>query len=154
MRGEFRFDNGLVLPNNISIAGAKAILDSAFRLQSQTWFAALVSGAPTVDMNQSDMLEPSIGVNGYARVSLAHNSTGWPVLSDVNGHAFIESAPVLFTPTGGNFSRAIQRAALMLTETFSAESPIVSLSAPLPVEVVLTPTTPEADRRFTYRIYL
>lgn len=154
MRGEFRFADGLILPNNISLAGAKAILDSAFRLQAQTWFAALVSGPPTLDMVQGDLSEPTIGINGYARVALPHNSTGWPTVSDVNGQAYVESAQITFEATGGDFSAPYQRLALVLTETRSLSGVVVALSAPLPFERVVTPATPLVERQFTYRVYL
>lgn len=154
MRGEFRFHNGLILPNNISLAGAQAILDSAFRLEAQTWYVGLVSGAPSLDMTQADMTEPTIGVNGYARVALAHDSVGWPIIGEANGAAYVESANCVFAASGGNFNEPFQRCALLLTPTYSAAGIVVSLSAPLPTERVITPTTPSEDRTFNYRIYL
>ena len=155
MRGEFRFRNGLVVPNNISLEGAKAILESAFWLTTRTWYVALVSGAPTINMTQGDVTEPTLGVGGYARIPLAHDNTGWPTVSDVNGQAYIESDAVTFAATAGQqFDEAIQRAALMLTATLTPSSPIVALSAPLPAELIIDSDTPEVNRQFTYRIYL
>jgi hypothetical protein len=155
MRGEFRFRNGLVLPNNISLTGAKVILESAFNLVTRSWYVALVSGAPTIDMTQGDMTEPTIGVGGYARASLAHSPSGWPIIGDVNGQAYVESALVSFAATAGEqFDEAIQRMALVLTETRTPLSPVIALSAPLPAELIIDSSTPASDREFTYRIYL
>ena len=155
MRGEFRFSNGLVVPNNISLAGAKLILESAFNLTPRTWFVALVSGAPTINMTQGDMTEPSVGVGGYARIPLAHDNLGWPVVSDVNGQAYVESAVITFAADPDTqFDAAIQRTALVLTSVRTPSSPVVALSAPLPAELIIDSDTPEVDRQFTYRIYL
>jgi hypothetical protein len=56
VRGEFRFKNGLILPNNISLVGAQAILESAFNLVAREWWVALVSGPPTLAMEMGDLL--------------------------------------------------------------------------------------------------
>lgn len=154
MRGEFRFASGLIVPNNISIAGAKAILESAFWLQSRTWFAALVSGAPATDMLEGDLTEPTIGVNGYARVALEHSQVGWPVSGSQNGQAYIESKDAVFVASGGNFNQPIQRVALLLGATPVSLRDVVSLSSPLPTELTIGPSTPLDVRTFNYRIYL
>jgi hypothetical protein len=61
---------------------------------------------------------------------------------------------VTFAATGGDFDSAIQRCALVGAESYTASDSVVSLSAPLPEEVVITPDTLLADRQFTYRVYL
>lgn len=155
MRGEFRFRSGLVVPNNVSLEGAKLILESAFNLVPRTWFVALVSGPPTIDMTQASMTEPTVGVGGYARVALPHNDTGWPTIGDLNGQAYVESDLVTFAAAPGEqFDEPIQRMALVLTEVLTPTSPVVALSAPLPAELVIDSNTPEVNRQFTYRIYL
>lgn len=155
MRGEFRFRGGLIVPNNISLAGAKLILASAFQLESRSWYVALVSGPPTIDMTQAGFTEPTIGVNGYARQELTHDDTGWPTISDSNGQAYVESATVTFAASAGQaFDEAIQRMALVTTLARVNTSPVVALSAPLPAELIIDSSTPLIDREFTYRIYL
>lgn len=154
MRGEFRFANGLIVPNNISLVGAQAMLESAFNLVEREWWVALVSGPPTLDMTMLDMTEPAIGVNGYARQELTHDDTGWPTVAVSGDQAYVESAVVTFAAVGGNFDKAIQRCALLGTDTYSSGDDVWSLSSPLPAEVVITPTTLLADRQFTYRVYL
>lgn len=154
MRGEFRFANGLILPNNVSLVGAQTILESAFNLTVQTWYVALVSGPPTLDMTMGDMTEPTIGTNGYARQALAHDAVGWPTIDASGDQAYVESATVTFAAVGGDFDEAIQRCALLGTNTFNAGDSVWALSAPLPTELVITPTTLLVNRQFTYRLYL
>lgn len=154
MRGEFRFRNGLVVPNNISLVGAQAILESAFQLAEREWWVALVSGPPTLDMTEGDITEPTIGVNGYAREELTHDDTGWPTIAVSGDQAYVESRLITFEATGGDFDAAIQRCALLTNDTYGAGQDILALSAPLPTEIVISPSTLEADRQFTYRVYL
>jgi hypothetical protein len=154
VRGEFRFRNGLIVPNNVSLVGAQAVLESAFNLTARTWYVALVSGPPTLDMTMADMIEPTIGTNGYARQALTHDDTGWPTIGVSNDQAYVESALVTFEATGGAFDEAIQRCALLGTATHSPTDDVWSLSSPLPLELTIDESTDLADRQFNYRLYL
>lgn len=154
MRGEFIRGDGQVIPNNISLEGAKLILGSAFRDSGLNLYMCLVSGAPSIDMTQGDMLEPVLGTNGYARQLIEKGEDDWLVVGNLGDEAYIESKMVTFEATGGDFSRGIQRMALVTTSALSALSPVVSLSSPLTTELVITPTTDLVDRQFKYRIYL
>lgn len=154
MRGMFIRGDGLVLPNNISIAGGQQILRNAFRDESSDFFMALVTGLPTTGMTMLGMVEPTLGVNGYARVALPRSNVGWPTVSAEGTDAYIESQLATFTAAGGNFNQPIQRLALVGFSGYSAGHPVLALSEPLPAAVTITPTTPLAERQFRYRIYL
>lgn len=154
MRGEFLRADGLVIPNNISIAGAQMILAAALRNTVPTLYAGLVSGAPTADMTQGAMDEPTIGTNGYARIAIARNDTDWPTLGISGVEAYMETKWLTWLPTGGNFNQAIQRVMLVGGSTYSGSDPVYALSSPLDAALTLTPTTDESLRKFKYRIYL
>lgn len=154
MRGEFRFSNGLILPNNISLAGAEAILESAFNLTAREWWVALVGGPPTLDMTMNQMTEPTIGVNGYARQELTHDNVGWPTIAASGDQIYVESKVLTFAAVGGDFDQAIQRCALLGFDTYDDTHDVWALSSPLPLEIVIGPSTALVDRQFTYRVYL
>ena len=153
MRGEFIRADGLIIPNNVSLAGAEAVLLAAFRQQGFSLFAGLVQGAPTVDMTQADMTEPSIGVSGYERVALPTDETTWPVIGTSNSEKFIESLEIEWGPSGA-FDQAIQRIALFGTQLYQPAEPVLMLSAPLPDEYVIDTNTLPKNRTFKYRFYL
>lgn len=154
MRGEFIRGDGLVIPNNISKAGAQMILAAAFRNDVPTFYCALVAGVPTPTMTMLNMTEPTIGLNGYARISIPRNDTGWPNQDESGGERFIESQFMAWAASGGNFSHAIRRLALIGTSVYSSADPVYCLSAALPADLTITPTTPLDERRFKYRVYI
>lgn len=154
MRGQFVRGDGLILPNNVSLAGAEVILRGAFRLTPQAFFAALVTGAPTKSMTQADMVEPAIGTNGYARQAITQDAVGWPTIGTVASERYIESAWVTFEAVGGDFSAPVQRVALLGYATLDLAHPIFALSALMPEEITITPATPLANRRFKYQFFL
>lgn len=154
MRGQFVRRDGLTLPNNVSLAGAEAILKGAFRLTAQAWYAALVTGSASPIMTMGDMDEPAIGTNGYARVAIAQSGVGWPTLGTLVNEKYIESDWLTFTASGGNFSIPVQRIALLGFATYSAAHPVFALSAILPEEITITPATLLANRQFKYQFFL
>lgn len=154
MRGQFVRRDGLVLPNNVSLAGAEAILKGAFRLTAQAIYAALVTGTATPTMTMDDMEEPTIGSNGYARVAIPQNGAGWPTIGTLVNEKYIESDWLTFTASGGNFSAPVQRVALLGFATYNAAHPVFALSAIMPEEITITPTTLLADRQFKYQFFL
>jgi len=154
MRGQFIRGDGLILPNNVSQAGAAMILRGAFRLTSQPIYAALVRGAPTLSMRMVSMSEPTIGVNGYNRVFIPQDENSWPQLGEFNSETFIRSMWLPFAAVGGSFDKPIQRIALVGSAIYNPTDPVFALSAPLEVPLVITPDTPLAYRRFRYQFYL
>lgn len=154
MRGEFIRGSGAVLPNNISKAGAQMILAAAFRNTVPTLYAGLVTGIPSLTMTSADLSEPVIGSFGYTRISIPRNTTGWVTEGELGGERFLETDWLIWAAVAGNFSQPIQRVAILGTSAYHAIDPIYALSVPLPSPLVITPTTPLADRQFKYRIYL
>lgn len=154
MRGQFVRGDGLVIPNNVSMAGAEMILGAAFRHESVSVYCALVRGTPTVDMVMGDMVEPTIGVNGYSRVAITQDSTGWPVIAAYGTEMYIESSFRVWVGLNDGFSEPIQRIALVGSNTYDAGLDVWALSAPMPEEVRITPSTPLNQRRFKYQLFL
>lgn len=154
MRGLFRRADGLILPNNISLAGAAMILAAAFRDDVPTFYAALCVGYPAANMTELDLAEPTIGTNGYARIAIPRSSVGWPTQVVVGAEASIASEWMTWAPTGSGFDQPTQRVALVSSATYDSTNPVYALSAPLNQPLNLTPTSPVEDLRYQYQIYL
>lgn len=155
MRGQFQRADGLILPNNISKAGAKAILEAAMRNTPINFYVALVTGAPSLDMTMANMTEPTIGTAGYARVNVPRSEVGWPVSDEVGGERLISTDWLTWTALNPGFDKPIQRMALLGAETgVDSSVPVYALSAALPFEIIITPSTPLAQRQFKYTIFL
>jgi hypothetical protein len=154
MEGRFIRGDGLILPNNISQAGAAAILAAAFRNDVPAFFLGLVSGAPTPTMTLADMIEPTIGTNGYARQAVTRNAAGWPEQGVVGNQRYISTDWITFAAAGGNFNQPIQRVALFNTGVANPVNPVWALSSPMADPIVITPATPLVERKFKYAVYI
>ncbi len=153
LRGEFRFKNGLVIPNNVTKFGASLILDMAMRDAAETFYVGLCQGVFDPDLQIEDLTEPTLGVNNYGRLAIARDGTDWPTLSDLNGEQFVESKELVWEAIGGDFDQAITR--MFLTTTLAGTTgDVFALSGALPGELLIAVDTDEADRTFTYRLYL
>lgn len=153
LRGEFHCGNGLVIPNNITKSGAATILAAAMRNTVPTFWVGLVDGVPDPDLLIEDLVEPTIGTNGYGRIQITRDNTGWPTTGEVNGESYIESDWLTWVATGGNFNQQIRRMMICSTQNGTTGN-VFALSAALPALLTITPTTLLADRRFKYRVYL
>ena len=155
MRGEFRLQGGLVLPNNIMTVGLEWILGMAFTNGFQemdgTLWAGLCDAVPSLTLDLNDITEPTIGVNGYARIELARSNVAWTTTGVSNNEPYIETDTIVFAPTGIGFDQGITRMFLCFSET-DVTGDVFSLSAALPEPVVLTPSNID-DYNFKYRIY-
>ena len=155
MRGKFVRADGLVLPNNISRVGSQMILEAAFRNTVPTLFVALVVGAPDAVMTMATMEEPTIGVNGYARIAIERNAVGWPNSAEVAGERMIGTDWLTWTPTGTGFNKPVQRLALIGSASgLGVGAPVYALSSAMPAPATLLATTPVEQRRFKYEIFL
>lgn len=152
LTGEFIRSDGLVIRNNITKIGAAQILSAAFRDDAPEFWLGLVQGTPDPDLQIEDLIEPTLGVNGYQRYEIARSALGWPNVGEVNGERYIESDWVTWTATG-NFSQPIQRLALFMDDT-ATTGDVFALSAPLPALLTIGAATPLIDRKYKYRIYL
>lgn len=156
MRGEFVREDGLVLPNNISLAGAQMILQAAFQNQVPSFWAGLVTGFPTPGMTLAQMTEPTVGVNGYARIQILRDASanGWPTVGAIGNESFIASNFLTWTATGSGFDNPIQRVALFGTNAVAPGNVVYALSAPLDDPIIILPTTDLSNRRFKYQIFI
>src|SRR6476620_11778422 len=102
-RGEFRFQNGLIVPNNVTIAGATAILEAALRDTPIQFWVGLCSAVYEPDLRIEDLEEPTLATHGYARLAVTRDSTGWPSGGQVNGETFLESKALTWAPVGAPF---------------------------------------------------
>ena len=154
LRGEYINGDGRVYPNSLSQEGAKMLLTAALRNTVPAFYFALVSGAPSLDMTMSNMVEPTIGTGGYARIPITRDGAGWPGEGLVGTDRYLETGWLEWAPSGGGFNQPIQRVALVGVSAYAAGTPVWSLSSPLPAPITLTPASLSADKRWKYRIYL
>jgi hypothetical protein len=154
MRGQFIRGDGLGIPNNVSQEGARMILAAAFRNSVPSFFMAMVNGTPSPVMTMANMQEPTIGANGYQRVAIPRTAIGWPSEGVSGGDRYIESQLCVFEATGGNFSKPVNRLALVGAGSLMATDPVFALSESFNAELLVTPATPLLQRQFRYRIYL
>jgi hypothetical protein len=153
LRGEFIRGDGLVTPNNLTLYGAGKLLEAALQNDALSLYMGLCTAVPAYGLRQQDIVEPTIGVNGYARQALAQDSTDWPTTGSLNNEAYIESKVLTFAASGGNFSSTFTR--LFLGFSLDAlTGDIFSLGSALPAPLLITPTTLLADRQYKYRLYL
>ena len=155
MHGNFVRADGLILPNNISRAGARSLLNRAFRPTPETavWYIGLCTGAPSPTMVQSDINEPNIGVNGYTRQNCDAEAS-WPDEGESGGQRYIQTKWFTFEAVGGGFSKPIQRAFITNGTAYAAGDPVFAMSAPLPTEMSIIESTPEEQRTFRYQLFL
>ena len=154
MHGRFVRGDGLILPNNVSLAGAEMILVGAFRLTPQALYACLVSGAPSKSMTMAQMIEPTLGVGGYERIAIPQTIVGWPTIGTLSGEKYIESDWLTFAADEVPFDQPIQRVALVAGSAYAADAPVFALSAALPEAVTIDVDTPLDSRRFKYQFFL
>ena len=152
MRGEFIRQDGLVIPNNITTYGVKSIFQWALRDENYDLWMGLANCNPDPELEIQDLNEPTLGVEGYARIEIPR-TTGWPVFGDLNGETYYETDVFEFVATGVGFDLPINRIALINSEAATNGLLVVALSGPLPAEVTITPATPIDERSFKYRIY-
>lgn len=151
-RGEFIRADGLVIPNNVTTYGVKSIFRWALRDEDYSLHLGLANCAPNVLLQLESLNEPTIGVGGYDRQAIPR-TTGWPVFGTFNEEQYYETSLFIFEATGDGFDKPINRLALINSASEVTGNKVVALSGPLPDELTILPSTPEADRTFKYRIY-
>ena len=151
-KGEFHRGNGLVIPNNVTIFGAQSILQGFARNTVPTFWVGLCNAVYEPDLTLADIEEPTIATNGYARLPISRDSTGWPGDGLVNNEPYIESLNLVWAATGGAFDKAVTR--MFITPEESAlVGDIFCLSGALPDELTIDEDTAEVDRSFKYRLF-
>ena len=153
MRGEFVRGDGLVIPNNITTYGATAILAAALRGSAIDFHIGLANCNPHPLLNLSQLNEPTIGVNGYARQTIGQDDTDWLTQGSLSGEVYFETRNFIFTPTGAGFDKPITRPVIVNHASLTVGVLVVAVGSALPAEVLLEADTPEAERTFKYRIF-
>lgn len=158
-RGEYiRFD-GLVIPNNVTVFGRATLLAAALRNTVPTFYVGLVDAAPDPELLIADCFEPTVGTNGYARIQITRDNAGWPGIGTLNNQPYLESDWLEWTAVGGPFNQTVQRMMLVMHSTnvgadeSDANLKVLALSAAMPLPLLVDVATPEADRKFKYRLY-
>lgn len=154
MRAEYRFPDGLKLHNAFTDTGLAGLLKGALRNEwpANGLFIGLCSAVPSRSLTLAAIDEPTIGVNGYARIPLARDAGAWPVSGIQGNDPYLESTIMTFTPVGGPFDKAITR--MFLTDELSATvGDVWGLSGALAAPITLDVATPLAQRQFNYRVY-
>lgn len=154
LQGFFIRGDGLIVPNNVTEYGCKLFLELALQDSGYDIHFALANAVPDFQLQLEDLQEPTIGVNGYARQAIARDDTDWPTIDTENGEPYIESKAFIFAATDGPFDKPINRFALVNDATDVIGDAVIALSGAMPDALVITPTTPELERTFKYRLYL
>lgn len=153
LRGEFVRGDGLIIPNNVTIVGAGAILAAALRNTAIEFWVGLCSAVYEPDLRIEDLTEPTLATNGYSRFAVARDAIGWPGDGVVNGENYLESLPLVWEATGGPFDEPVTRMFICQTEE-GLTGDVIALSAALPDDLLIDEDTAEVDRTFRYRLFL
>lgn len=153
LRGQFETPSGLVIPNNVTTFGAQTVLEMAIRNASADFYVGLCNAVFEPDLTVADIEEPTPGLNGYARIAVTRDNTGWPTIGELNGERFVQTDWLTWAAVGSPFDQAISRM-FIVCDNVAADAPIFALSAVLPEERIITPLTAEGDRRFKYTLFL
>ena len=116
------------------------------------WELGLCAVIPTPDTVLADLQEPTIGVNGYARASIARDATGFPAgVTNATTQPRVETEAVTFTPDAStSFDVATNRVFLFQTAPVTG---IVLIGPVITAEpVALAASMPVADRTFSLLI--
>lgn len=144
-RGEFIRGDGLVIPNNVTKVGARTLLAAALRNTVPVFTVGLVNAQPDPDLTLSDMVEPSVA-GGYARKPVTRDEAGWPVMGELNGEPYFETAPLVWEATAA-YSESVRRLAL-----FNGND-VLALSGAMPNDLLIDENTNLPNRTFKYRLY-
>lgn len=130
MQGRYRltFKSGkeIVLPNNLVDEGEEAFMKMIFQ-DDQTdvsgggnYFVGLMGSTFAETTTLATLAGEPTSAGGYARQSLARNSTGFPTIDQVNGKYRALSAAATFAASGADFSTTFSR--LFLCNVVSGSS--------------------------------
>lgn len=154
LRGEYKLGNGVVLHNQFTDAGLVGVLAAAFQNSYPVsgLHIGLCQAVPGRALTLADLIEPSIGVNGYARQAINRDAVDWLTTGTQADDPFIETKTYVFAATGAAFDQEVTR--LFLTpEATATTGDVWAVSAAFETPKLIDPLTLEADRSFTYRVY-
>lgn len=134
----------------LTLAGKQAYLLSLFNGTPLVLYAGLCTVVPNDSTTLADIVEPTVGVNGYARIALAVNSTDFPTSGLVNGEPYMDSKDLVWAASGGNFDQSISRV-FLTPEITATVGDIYAFSSPIMTPELITPATLAEDRTFNFR---
>lgn len=152
LNGQFTRGDGLVTPNTITELGRRTMLAAAFQGDSLDLYAALVFGSAAPVVVEADLEEPTIGVNGYARIPLAQGNVDWPTLDMEGSLARIASKVMTWAATGVGFDKEVNRIALMRGAARDNARQVWSVGSVWLAPLTIVPATPEIQRQFSYAV--
>jgi hypothetical protein len=90
--------------NALANEGEENILDSYFRGENVPidFYLMLVNDTPAIGWHLTDITGEPSG-NGYQRLQLTRNTSGWPTLALDSSHYMVTSKQVIFEATGGSW---------------------------------------------------
>lgn len=160
IRGEFRFGNGRIVPNNVTLTGRTEYLKMLFHGVDGTqvagggnFFVGLCQATPSEGLVLADLIEPTPGISGYNRIAVTRDTIGWPNSGVDNGIPFVETADLVFAPNA-TLDNLITR--VFLTPEASAQvGEMWALGAAFSASPVQwDENTPLGERTVRYRQYL
>jgi hypothetical protein len=155
IRGAFTRGDGLVIPNNVTDFGCEKILSLAFlNSDDYTFYVGLCTATYDHALQIESLTEPTLDHNGYARIAVTRDNTGWPTAGNLNGESYVETDWLEWTAVNGPFDQAITRMFICGDNTLTTGMPIFALSAALANPVTIDTTTDELLRKFKYNLYL
>lgn len=124
-----------IVENNIVWQGRQSFLQMLVQAISTdvgvggNYYVGLCGYSVTADMSLANLVgEPTIGTNGYQRIAIPRNPTGWPTVDRVNGISRAVSRTSTFAASGGAIG-PFRR--LFLTNASSGSSGVLySISGP------------------------
>ena len=152
MRGAFTDGRGLVIPNNITVAGRQSLLEAALKNIYTPLYVGLCVGTYEDGLQVEDLEEPTLGVNGYVRKLIPRDITGWITEGTINNEAYLETDWLIWVATGSGFDKPMHRMFICFTAS-DTDGDVFALSGTLPAERTILAATAEADRKFKYTIY-
>jgi hypothetical protein len=151
-RGEFIRSDGVVIPNNVTTAGVRALLGASLRNTVPTFWVGLCSAVYQPDLAIEDLAEPTLAVNGYTRLAVSRDIVGWPSDGVINGEVYFQTLPLVWAAVGGPFDKPVTRMFICGTEN-GLTGDVYALSAALPDDLLIDPATLLSDRTFNYRLF-
>ena len=100
LKGKYIRGDGLILPNNVTLAGAAFIMAAALQNSYAAIYMGLVQAVPDVNLLESACIEPTIGTNGYARQLINRNNTDWATTGIAGVEAWIKRRSLRLRPAG------------------------------------------------------
>lgn len=134
-------DTELKVKNHVPLEGIEAIYKTFFQANNPGTIKLGLTGATSDFTTLSDLTgEPASG-EGYARQTLARNTTGFPAINKLQNMVEVVSKAVRFTPQVG-YTQKVKRAFLC------TDSVLIGMSDPFPEKQITAQAPLEISYHF------